>query len=520
MLGLSKKLKDLLLPILSGILIGTSYIPFPPWALFFSLVPLWVQWERSQSLKKAFFAGWVTQFVLTAIGFSWIGHTLYEFGKFPLPIAYLGQIIFCMLANLYIPLTGMIWVLIRNYTKSTSGFYILLILPIIFWLMEIWGPTIFSWNFGYIFFWVQSPIYHLAEYIGTSGLSAIVIFINWIAFILWKHRFQKKSFLKWASIALVFVGGIYLWSRQVSQNLEVPDKKVNILIIQANIGNFEKVYARSGRNFKDTITDKYMKQTIDMVSQSSSSIDFIIWPETAFPNYLGKPYDNNFHARQLFKMIRKIQTPLITGAYSQENSTLTNSVFFIDERANYVGPPYHKTMLVPFGEYMPMVNYFPVLKEWFPQVSHFFKGKGPSTNELNGLKIGAQICYESLFPWFSVQLANQGAQIIVNVTNDSWYGVRQEPYQHLYQTLARAVELRRPLIRATNTGISTVVLASGEVLATSPLHTEWSYQFEVPYVSQPKTTFYQAFPWFLPFTMGVWLCASLVMAYREGYGKI
>jgi apolipoprotein N-acyltransferase len=100
-----------------------------------------------------------------------------------------------------------------------------------------------------------------------------------------------------------------------------------------------------------------------------------------------------------------------------------------------------------------------------------------------------------LFPDFSVSLADLGAQFIVNVTNDSWYGTWQEPYQHMIMTLARAVEIRRPLVRVTNTGISTVVLASGEILQQSPMQEAWSGLYEVPYLKEPKATYYQQNFW-------------------------
>ena len=77
--------------------------------------------------------------------------------------------------------------------------------------------------------------------------------------------------------------------------------------------------------------------------------------------------------------------------------------------------------------------------------------------------MGPQICYEGLFDWFGRALANEGAQVIMNITNDSWYGTWEEPFQHGYMTLARAVEVRRPLVRSTNTGLSSVALASGEI---------------------------------------------------------
>ena len=138
--------------------------------------------------------------------------------------------------------------------------------------------------------------------------------------------------------------------------------------------------------------------------------------------------------------------------------------------------------------------------------------------QLNDYKIGPQVCYESLFPDFSKGLSDIGAQFIVNATNDSWYGTWQEPYQHLYMTLARAVEFRRPVVRVTNTGISTVALASGKVLQQSPLDREWSGLYTVPYQKNPASTFYQRHFELMPSLLTatfVGLLISGIVAKRE-----
>jgi apolipoprotein N-acyltransferase len=150
--------------------------------------------------------------------------------------------------------------------------------------------------------------------------------------------------------------------------------------------------------------------------------------------------------------------------------------------------PYRKTMLLAFGEYLPGAHLFPALTKWFPRTADFARGRGPQVKSFRGLTLGPQICYEGLFPGFSRSLADQGAQLFVNVTNDSWFGTWSEPYQHLSMTLARGIEFRLPVIRSTNTGISTVMLASGTILDRSPLHREWFHGYDVPYRKEPPPT--------------------------------
>ena len=167
----------------------------------------------------------------------------------------------------------------------------------------------------------------------------------------------------------------------------------------------------------------------------------------------------------------------------------------LDKDGQLVSPHYSKTILLAFGEYIPGEQIFPQIRDWLPATGHFAKGAGPTQLlEWKGYKMGAQICYESLFPAFSRSLAQLGAEFIVNVTNDSWYGTWQEPYQHFYMTLARGIEFRRPVLRVTNTGISSVALASGEILERSPVHEPWAGVYQIPYLKNPPITFYQT--WF------------------------
>ena len=521
------------LPILSGIFIGTSYIPFPPWASLFAFVPLWVQWQKSSSLKEVFISGWITQFVLTLIGFSWMAQTFHDFGGFPIPLAYLAQILFAAIANLYIPLAGVIWFKIQtsihsfrfpsgNVSTRLYSFSNLLSLPLILWFLETWTPTIFKWNFGYSFFFAQLPAYHLAEIIGFEGLSALVFLMNLISLKIWTSRSCKLMMAKWALGGLTFFGCINFAGWTLSQRLPLPDRKAHILVVQSNIGNQQKFQSQSNLTTKAQILNKYIELTLKEVRRLDSStpspppIDFILWPETAFPSYLGVNF-KNLYTRQLIQTIRELKIPFVIGAYGQnlKSRKTSNSIFFIDENGRYRGRPYDKSLLLPFGEYLPMEETFPILRKWFPQVGNFAPGNGPFIKPFKGLLLGSQICYESLFPHLSIELANQGAQLIVNVTNDSWYGTTQEPYQHLYESLARAIEVRRPLIRATNTGISTAILANGEILESSLPNQEWTHTFEVPYASQPQATIYQSFPWAFPSIMLLAFLATLIRVFYQ-----
>ena len=511
---LSGSRKIWLLPVMSGFFIGTSYIPFPPWASLFCFVPLWFFWSRQSTLKGVILGGMMTAFVFTLIGFNWVTYLLHEFAHLDWSFSVLGMLIYGLIAHLYVPLAGLLWFV--GYRKfKWSDQLSLAMMAIITTLCERYSFTLFDWNFGYSWFGADLPIFQWAEIIGFSGLSAATILCNIPLFIAWQTRKQNKGKILFATVITGFIvlniGGLWL-----KQRLQKPDAYFTTLMVQVSTENSEKMAAELGKGYSKEILNRYTTLTDSgLNSHKDKKIDFVLWPETAFPALLGDQFKNNALPLALSKFLQTRQLPLITGAYSVDDKAqlITNSLFVLNKDGEIISPHYSKTILLAFGEYIPGEQFFPAIRDWLPATGHFARGLGPTELlTLNDYKMGAQICYESLFPVFSRSLANLGAQFIVNVTNDSWYGSWQEPYQHMYMTLARGIEFRRPVLRVTNTGISTVSLASGEILERSPIHQPWSGVYEVPYLKHPTETFYQHWFWLVP--CGLW--GTLILLFTLG----
>jgi apolipoprotein N-acyltransferase len=496
---LSDKPKLWLLPILSGILIGTSYIPFPPWASLFCFAPLWIFWRRQTRFKDVFLGGLITAFIFTLIGFNWVAYLLHEFAHLDWPIAIIGMLLYASIAHLFVPLAGVLW-LCGQKKFHWPEWLSLSLMALITVLCEAYSFTLFDWNFGYSWYGANIPIYQWAEIIGFSGLSAATLLCNLPLYLAWKNRKLKSGKIILATVVIGFIllnmGGLWLKGR-----LPQPDASFKTLLIQASIGNSEKLAAELGKGYPREILRRYTTLTDKALTSADTKIDFVLWPETAFPGLLGEEFKFNEQPTALAKFLRERQLPLITGAYSvdEQSRLITNSLFVLNKNGEIMPPHYSKTILLAFGEYIPGEQFFPEIRNWLPPIGHFARGFGPThLLNLNDYKMGPQICYESLFPRFSRSLAELGVQFIVNVTNDSWYGTWQEPYQHMYMTLARGVEFRRPVLRVTNTGISTVSLASGEILERSPIHQTWTGVYEVPYLKTPSATFYQRWFWLVP----------------------
>lgn len=133
---------------------------------------------------------------------------------------------------------------------------------------------------------------------------------------------------------------------------------------------------------------------------------------------------------------------------------------------------YDKVHLVPFGEYVPLRQLLPFLGRLVQAAGDFMPGETATPLTADNLSLGVLICFEAIFPKLARNLVNQGADVLINLTNDAWFGMSSAPYQHLSMAVFRSVETRRPMIRAANTGFSAYINTRGRIQAISPLFTE------------------------------------------------
>lgn len=524
--------RPLLWATVSGILVGTSYIPFPGWALFFCYIPLWLsllsQLTNGASLKKIFFTGWITQFILTLIGFNWIYYVSAEFGHLPWAISLGALLLFAGAMHIYIPLslTFACWILRQQKISSVSTQIIIFALSQAL-LERIW-PSIFEWNLGYALLWMRLPLFQWADTVGFWGLSTWIFLIQaslCLALIAWQAKNRPR--------ALKIFFGLVLTVLSLTAVGVVKEKKwssttdsINFAVVQGNIGDSEKVLSEKKDQFQSHILQVYADLTEQHLKKSPQT-EIVLWPETALPFALDVDFHQRYLQSELLKKVAAWNVTLLTGGFSQSTTRrdhlgypLTrNSVFFIGPQLKLQAEPYNKTALLVFGEYMPFGEEFPYLYQLFPFVGVYERGPGPHPERLQLAKekiltVGPQICYESLDSAFARGLAEKGADLIFNVTNDSWFGWWAEPYQNNFMSLARAIEVRRPLVRSTNTGISSAILANGKILETSPLNQSWAHTYEINYIKQAPQTFYTRWghwDWI------IWTLAFIFLLYKGKY---
>lgn len=495
------------LALMSGLLIGTSYIPYPPWALAFCYLPLW--WavrlaSEHKNYKTIFFLGWISQFVLTLLGFNWIYFTAREFGYLNVPLSVAALVLFASFVHLYIPfsLVAATYLKRKFNLKSSSFIFTMALVHILF--ERIW-PSIFEWNLGYTLLWIKSPLAQWADTVGFWGLSALIfIFQAALFYALTILKTKRNKALSVISAAVVVVGALWHFGNIKKLEHTKTDSQIKVTLVQANISNEEKLQAEKGYDYQPFVFNSYFEATDAELARVNNETDLIIWPETALPVALDQVYHYKQSQQSILNRVKGWQKTLVTGAYSQDttkrdhlgNLIIRNSVFFLNSEGE-AATPYFKTDLLVFGEYMPFGQEAPFLYKLFPFVGVYERGPGPTRKAISladkNLMLGPQICYESLNPGFSRKLAHIGTEIFFNLTNDSWFGDWAEPYQHMIMTLARGLENRRPLIRSTNTGISTIILANGDILEQSPIYKKWANTYTLPYLKNPELTFYSKY---------------------------
>ncbi|MCK5436389.1 MAG: apolipoprotein N-acyltransferase [Desulfobulbaceae bacterium] len=294
--------------------------------------------------------------------------------------------------------------------------------------------------------------------------------------------------------AVLLAGAILCYSfLRYNQIAEVADSAdtITVAVIQGNIDQDRK-WVPSLQ--KDAITS-YLKLSESAISEQK--IDMVVWPETAMPFF---PMENRLFPGLVDRLVKKNRIFFLAGAPHREfspdhaSTRYFNSAFLVSAAGDITGR-YDKQHLVPFGEYIPLKKILPLPGPLVETIGDFTPGTFREPISCQNAKIGVLICFESIFPELARVQAAGGANLLVNLTNDAWFGRSGAPWQHLSMAVLRAVETRTSLVRAANTGISGFVDPLGRLSRISPLFVPYSLIKQVALLD--KETFFVAFGhWF------------------------
>jgi apolipoprotein N-acyltransferase len=244
----------------------------------------------------------------------------------------------------------------------------------------------------------------------------------------------------------------------------------------------------------DKWNPQIVKDTLERYRRLTSQVQgarLIVWPETAAPFFFRPPSDLSRH---LEAIARESRGRLLFGSMNFEKNPsgerFANSAYLLDLQGQETGR-YDKAHLVPFGEYVPLQRLLFFIPKLVPVIGDFATGPAGATLPLPEGKVGPLICFESIFPGLSRAQVQNGAQLLVNITNDAWFGKTAAAYQHMSMAVLRAVENRVPLARAANTGVSAFIGPDGRILWHSELFVEAAHGLEIPWL--PGGSFYARF---------------------------
>ena len=520
----------LALSVLSGVLIALVVDPFSiSFFCFVAVVPLLFAFSGEKSFWRLLAYAWVAVFVQSLISFQWVHFVTREFGSLSWGVSFLALIAFALFTNFYLQIFALLLFLFRKKSVNVSKtFFYLLVVPALYAISETVDPRIFSWNIGdALSTYRYMP--QFANILGVHGLSFLCLMVNASVFLainelLVNKRKKKNKIALFVSISLLIplflnVYGMISFDRVESYQKTCPILKAGV--VQANIGNPVQLKINEAIKFKKElgimegdddsdsalIFGKYVRLSRDLVS-TYPDVNVVVWPETAFPGYYN-PHNPKMSSH--IRLVKELNIPFFIGGYYYEHNRgpgrYYNSAILVTTDGNV--EYYHKHVLLPFGEFMPLGSTFPSLKNVVPAVGDFARGQGPAVVKMmfNNVeaKFAPAICYEVLNSFYVRDMVVKGANIILNLTNDSWFGV-VEPYQHLRLTRMRAIENSRPIIRTTNTGITAFIDMNGQMVKNGGLLKEELLKFDVPVCNSDDQSFYTKYGWLFVYFISL-LCA-------------
>ena len=452
----------LLAALSAGLLILAFPSPDLGWLAFVALVPLLLT-IRGLAPVRAFYLGTLAGGLFYLISVSWVTHSMVVYGGVPVALSALALVVLAAYLSLYLGLfaLGTSWM-------ASAPWPLTLLVPSALWVgleyLRTYALTGFPWILlGYTQY-RHISLLPIASVAGVYGLSFLVVLIN-IALAQWvggaPARFRS----------IVFAGALTLALLAAPRLLSPPatsagsEQAIRVALVQGNIDQGSKWDPAMQA---DTI-ERYRRLSLEAAKYAPA---LIVWPESAVPFFLR--YEPAWQSRVL-DIAAETGSYLLVGSPDAEppadanvGTRYHNSAFLISPQRELLSR-YDKIHMVPFGEYVPLSSILSFVHKLAYGIGDFEGGRTYTIFDAPGGRFGATICYEAIFPDQVRRHVKEGAEFLVNITNDAWFGRSAAPAQHLAMAALRAAENRRYLIRAANTGISAIVDPSGRILQASDI---------------------------------------------------
>jgi apolipoprotein N-acyltransferase len=450
-------------------------------ASWIALVPLLIVVLGARP-RTAFAWGWLYGTVFFLMLLRWLNFTFQTFSTIPRPLTWGPTLLLSMWCGLYIAaVSGLVAWLARRRSPAWA----LATAPFL-WVGAEWlrGHLLGGFPWGTLGYsqHLRLPVIQIAELGGVHAVSLVVVAVN--AAVAGAFVLGWRSALTGLALGGVLLGatlGFGVWRLREA----VPPGQVSVSIMQPSIEQPLKF----DPDFGTVVLKIYQELTRQAGAERP---DLIVWPETAAPTVLRR--DPGL-LQMLTTMSREMRVPLLVGSIDVLDDAprrFTNTAFLVTDRG-IVGR-YDKIHLVPFGEYVPLSRVIGFVRGWADFIADLEPGSRTAVFPGPPAPFGVVICYEGIFPDLFREFVNNGARMMVNMTNDGWFGRTSGPGQHLAMYPFRAVEHRIAIVRAANTGISAFIAPTGQIVRRLPLYSRGVITDRVP-LRQGRTLFGRLGDW-------------------------
>ncbi len=436
----------------------------PPLKFFYlSFFALSIALRTLRYNEKPFLNGFMFGFFYNLMSMYWITYVLSKYGN----LNYIVSFSLCLLLVSYLSLyPAFFFYVFFKLKNSVKKIFIPLIFGVFWVLLEFIRSKIltgFPWMLiGYTQYNFL-PFIQVASFGGIYIVSFLVVFFNLSIYVLFEK--ERYKILPLLCSIIIFILVVVYGKNEIENVKKTFAKKrgMKVILVQGNIDQSQK--------WEKNLQKEIIKKHLDMTRKNlDRDTKLVVWSETALPVILGADAE----VTEFFKEETKVlDIPLITGYVGfkwdeKGKPGLTNSagIFYKGELIDR----YDKVHLVPFGEYVPLQQILFFVNKLVATAGDFLQGEAIKPCKFNNLSYGIMICYESIFPEISKTLNILGADMLVNITNDAWFGHSPAPYQHFAMSIFRAVENRKYLIRVANTGISGIITPWGEPIGVTSLY--------------------------------------------------
>ena len=428
-------------------------------AAWFALIPLLlVMAERP--FRNGFLAG----LGFFAVVLYWLNIVMVTFGKLNLFFSVVAYLMLAGYLALYFGTAT--WAACR--LREQLHLPVPLTLPVLWMALEfLRGILLTGFPWALIGYSQQShlALIQSADLFGVYGIGALIVLCNatLAELVRWLHRRQGAPPLTALVVTvLLFCANLGYGHYRLGEKLDARAKTVPVALVQGDIDQGVKWNPA----FQQKTVDIY--RDLSLQAAAAGPLELIIWPESATPFFF---QEGGPHAEEVASVPRRTGAELLFGspAYRIENRSYRylNSAFLLSRQGEVLGRS-DKIHLVPFGEYVPLKRFLPFVNKLVVGIGDFSPGT-VSPLPMDGHKVGVLICYEAIFPELAREYVRMGSDLLVNITNDAWFGASSAPYQLLAMSRFRAVENRVWLARAANTGISALIAPSGAITVRSPI---------------------------------------------------